>query len=87
MLSARPANQPFVVRLKAPREGATTIRTLLDFGWRRDDRGILIAQVKAAGGDVACFHEDCVWLDIGRPDDFALAQQMFVSDRSLFLAS
>ena len=29
------------------REGATTIRTLLDFGWRRDDRGILIAQVKA----------------------------------------
>jgi NDP-sugar pyrophosphorylase family protein len=47
----------------------------------------LIAQVKAAGGDVACFHEDCVWLDIGRPDDFALAQQMFVSDRSLFLAS
>ncbi|MBF4561429.1 tRNA pseudouridine(38-40) synthase TruA [Microbacterium sp. VKM Ac-2870] len=29
------------------REGATTIRTLLDFGWRRDDRGILVAQVKA----------------------------------------
>ena len=47
----------------------------------------LITKVKAAGGDVACFHEDCVWLDIGRPDDFALAQQMFVSDRSLFLAS
>jgi len=29
------------------REGATTIRTLLDFGWRRDDQGILIARVKA----------------------------------------
>lgn len=29
------------------REGATTIRTLLEFGWRRDDRGILIANVKA----------------------------------------
>jgi len=47
----------------------------------------LITKVKASGGDVACFHEDCVWLDIGRPDDFALAQQMFMSDRSLFLAS
>ncbi len=29
------------------REGATTIRTLLDFGWRRDDLGILVANVKA----------------------------------------
>ncbi|MFT3798187.1 tRNA pseudouridine synthase A [Microbacterium sp.] len=29
------------------REGATTIRTLLEFGWRRDDRGILVANVKA----------------------------------------
>jgi NDP-sugar pyrophosphorylase family protein len=47
----------------------------------------LILKVKASGGDVNCFHEDCIWLDIGRPDDFALAQEMFVSDRSLFLAS
>jgi tRNA pseudouridine38-40 synthase len=30
-----------------PREGATTIRTLQDFGWRRDDDGVLIATVKA----------------------------------------
>lgn len=30
-----------------PREGATTIRTLLEFGWRRDDRGILVANIKA----------------------------------------
>ena len=29
------------------REGATTIRTLLEFGWRRDDLGILFANVKA----------------------------------------
>ncbi|KXZ60355.1 tRNA pseudouridine(38-40) synthase TruA [Sphingomonas sp. BLCC-B65] len=29
------------------REGATTIRTLLEFGWGRDDHGILIARVKA----------------------------------------
>ncbi len=30
-----------------PREEATTIRTLLGFDWRRDDAGILIANVKA----------------------------------------
>ncbi|TQK18491.1 tRNA pseudouridine38-40 synthase [Microbacterium sp. SLBN-154] len=30
-----------------PREEATTIRTLLDFGWRRDADGVLIADVKA----------------------------------------
>lgn len=29
------------------REEATTIRTLLEFGWRRDENGILIAHVKA----------------------------------------
>ncbi len=29
------------------RDGATTIRTLLEFGWRRDERGILRANVKA----------------------------------------
>lgn len=29
------------------REGATTIRTLLDFSWRRDDDGVLVGQVAA----------------------------------------
>jgi tRNA pseudouridine38-40 synthase len=30
-----------------PREGRTTIRTLQRFGWRRDDRGVLVADVRA----------------------------------------
>lgn len=30
-----------------PREGATTIRTLLDYRWHRDADGVLIAEVKA----------------------------------------
>jgi tRNA pseudouridine38-40 synthase len=30
-----------------PREGATTIRTLLEFDWRRDATGTLIANIKA----------------------------------------
>ncbi|GAA3763329.1 tRNA pseudouridine(38-40) synthase TruA [Microbacterium kribbense] len=30
-----------------PREGATTIRTLLEFDWRRDPAGVLVANIKA----------------------------------------
>ncbi|MDL9979105.1 tRNA pseudouridine(38-40) synthase TruA [Microbacterium candidum] len=30
-----------------PREEATTIRTLLEFDWRRDDHGVLVANVRA----------------------------------------
>lgn len=30
-----------------PRVGATTIRTLQGFGWTRDDRGVLVAQLQA----------------------------------------
>ena len=30
-----------------PREGATTVRTLLEFGWRRDRDGTVVATVRA----------------------------------------
>ncbi len=30
-----------------PRDGATTIRTLQNFGWTKDDDGVLVAEVKA----------------------------------------
>lgn len=30
-----------------PRDGSTTIRTMLDYRWRRDDEGVLIATVRA----------------------------------------
>lgn len=29
------------------REGATTVRTLLKYGWSRDDRGVVVAEVQA----------------------------------------
>lgn len=45
----------------------------------------LLLKIKAANGNVICFRDDCVWLDIGRPDDFALAQRMFEQDRHAFL--
>lgn len=47
----------------------------------------LLLRMKMAGKDIRCFQDDCVWLDIGRPDDFALAQKMFEKDRQLFLGS
>src|SRR5690606_29011054 len=30
-----------------PREGATTVRTLLSYGWRRDGEGVLVGTVEA----------------------------------------
>ena len=45
----------------------------------------LLQAIRDNGGDVRCYHEDCTWLDIGRPDDFARAQEMFRTDRELFL--
>ena len=35
--------------------------------------------------DVRCFHDDGLWLDIGRPDDFAKAQIIFEQHRDWFL--
>jgi NDP-mannose synthase len=45
----------------------------------------LLLKMQAAEADVRCYYDDCVWLDIGRPDDFALAQTIFEKDRTLFL--
>jgi NDP-sugar pyrophosphorylase family protein len=46
----------------------------------------LLLKIKASNGSVCCFRDDnCIWLDIGRPDDFALAQKIFEEDREAFL--
>jgi NDP-mannose synthase len=47
----------------------------------------LLLRMRAAGKDVRCFQDDCIWFDIGRPDDFARAQELFATDRQLFLGS
>lgn len=49
------------------------------------DMPSLLLKMKAGNADVRCYHNDCMWLDIGRPDDFALAQSMFEKNRALFL--
>ena len=50
------------------------------------DMPTLLLKIHRANGSVVCFRDDCVWLDIGRPDDFALAQKMYEDNRDSFLA-
>ncbi|MBR1123214.1 NTP transferase domain-containing protein [Bradyrhizobium lablabi] len=45
----------------------------------------LLLKIKGGNGNVVCYQDNCIWLDIGRPDDFALAQKMFEEDREAFL--
>jgi NDP-sugar pyrophosphorylase family protein len=45
----------------------------------------LILETKATGGKVYCFNSDCYWLDIGRVDDYGVAQDEFEDRREEFL--
>lgn len=45
----------------------------------------LLRAMTAAGSEVRCFNDDCFWLDIGRPEDFARAQEEFERNPGLFL--
>ncbi|MFT7304762.1 MAG: NDP-sugar pyrophosphorylase family protein [Candidatus Azotimanducaceae bacterium] len=45
----------------------------------------LILNVHKDGGRVCCYKEDCYWLDIGRLDDYAQAQQDYEANEAKFL--
>lgn len=45
----------------------------------------LILRLRDAGQKVLSYREECYWLDIGRPDDYARAIEEFRQDRSRFL--
>lgn len=47
----------------------------------------LIESVHASGGTVCCYREDCQWLDIGRMDDYALAQEQYAQNEQMFLGT
>ncbi len=47
----------------------------------------LLKRIMGEGGEVRCFRSDCFWLDIGRPDDFARAQELYEQDPQLFLGA
>lgn len=45
----------------------------------------LMRAMVADGRHVHCYVPNCVWLDIGRPDDYAAAQELFANSRDTFL--
>jgi NDP-mannose synthase len=45
----------------------------------------LLRKVIETDGRIFCHAPECFWLDIGRPEDYARAQDIFTSDRSMFL--
>ncbi len=56
----------------------------LKVGQRLDMPELMRAMV-ADGLHVHCHVPNCVWLDIGRPDDYAAAQELFANSRETFL--
>jgi NDP-sugar pyrophosphorylase family protein len=45
----------------------------------------LLEAIREAGRPVHCFRQPCYWLDIGRHDDYATANEIFVARRAEFL--
>jgi NDP-sugar pyrophosphorylase family protein len=45
----------------------------------------LVLKVHRRGGRVKCYRESCRWLDIGRMDDYAQAQEEFAQNEAAFL--
>ncbi|MBF9195359.1 sugar phosphate nucleotidyltransferase [Microvirga terrestris] len=48
------------------------------------DMPVLMQSMTQADMLVRCHQQDCTWLDIGRPEDFALAQQIVERDPEAF---
>jgi NDP-sugar pyrophosphorylase family protein len=44
----------------------------------------LVLRLIARGEHVAAYPADCLWLDIGRPDDYARAQELFADKKEAF---
>lgn len=62
------------------------IRPFVAPGQYLDMPDLMLAMV-AAGQHVHCHAPECRWLDIGRPDDYAAAQELFLTSREVFLPS
>lgn len=63
---------------------AAAVREFVPAGQHLDMPDLMQAMMRA-GRRIVCHQQDCVWLDIGRPDDFALAQQMVAEQPGRFL--
>ena len=47
----------------------------------------LLESMRQAGHDIHCYRQECYWLDIGRHDDYATANEIFDSRRGAFLGN
>jgi NDP-sugar pyrophosphorylase family protein len=45
----------------------------------------LMQRLMSSGVPVECVKQDCIWLDIGHPADYAAAQTLFGNSRKIFL--
>ena len=45
----------------------------------------LLESMRARGHEIHCYRQSCYWLDIGRHDDYALANEVFDTRRASFL--
>ena len=52
---------------------------------QRLDMPDLVLKVHRSGGRVVCYRQSCRWLDIGRMDDYAEAQEEFSKNEAAFL--
>lgn len=63
---------------------ASAVRPYLVPGEYQDIPDLMV-RLKNEGHDVYCYRESCMWLDIGRKDDFIKASEIFNDDREKFL--
>ena len=47
----------------------------------------LLESMRHRGHDIHCYRQDCYWLDIGRHDDYATANEIFEARRGAFLGT
>jgi NDP-sugar pyrophosphorylase family protein len=45
----------------------------------------LLESMRGAGHAIHCYRQSCYWLDIGRHDDYATANEIFDARRAAFL--
>ncbi len=62
------------------------LRGLIEAG-RPVDMPDLLVRLMKADGRVMSYREDCLWLDIGRPDDYARAQDLVAAQSDLLIPS
>jgi NDP-sugar pyrophosphorylase family protein len=76
-------NYPHLVSMGVYVLNAAPLRNLIERDTYLDMPDLL--QRLMVTGEVHCFRSDCFWLDIGRPDDFARAQELYEKDPQAFL--